>query len=91
MRRRMATSARPQRVRLLGGEVDLITPWDVMRHIDGAVARCGAGGRHTPALITNHNAHSLFLVRRSAKLRARVMASISSSISRAPSLWLSIL
>ena len=54
----------PRRVRLLGGEVDLVTPWDVLRRIDGAAA----GGR--PALIANHNAHSLFLVRRSAQLRA---------------------
>jgi N-acetylglucosaminyldiphosphoundecaprenol N-acetyl-beta-D-mannosaminyltransferase len=61
----MGTTARPQRVRLLGGDVDLITPWDVMRRVDGAVARRGA-----PALIANHNAHSLFLIRRSAKLRS---------------------
>ncbi|HEY1751971.1 MAG TPA: WecB/TagA/CpsF family glycosyltransferase [Caulobacteraceae bacterium] len=54
----------PQRVRLLGGEVDLITPRDVLRRIDGA-----AHGER-PAVIANHNAHSLFLLRRSPQLRA---------------------
>jgi len=60
----MGTPA-PHRVRLLGGDVDLITPRDVMRRIDRAVATPDA-----PVLIANHNAHSLFLVRRSAQLRA---------------------
>ena len=54
----------PRRVRLLGGDVDLITPWDVLRRIDGAAA-----GRES-VLIANHNAHSLFLLRRSTQLRA---------------------
>jgi N-acetylglucosaminyldiphosphoundecaprenol N-acetyl-beta-D-mannosaminyltransferase len=53
-----------RRVRLLGGEVDLVTPRDVLRAIDGAAA-----GPQT-TLIANHNAHSLFLLRRSAQLRA---------------------
>jgi N-acetylglucosaminyldiphosphoundecaprenol N-acetyl-beta-D-mannosaminyltransferase len=53
-----------RRVRLLGGEVDLVTPRDVLRTIDGAMARAGV------TLIANHNAHSLFLLRRSAQLRA---------------------
>jgi N-acetylglucosaminyldiphosphoundecaprenol N-acetyl-beta-D-mannosaminyltransferase len=61
----MGTPAPPRRVRLLGGEVDLITPWDVLRRIDGAAIADGG-----PALIANHNAHSLFLLRRSAQLRA---------------------
>src|ERR1022692_2039270 len=60
----MGTPDPPRRVRLLGGDVDLITPWDVLRRVDGAAA----GGK--PVLIANHNAHSLFLVRHSAKLRA---------------------
>ena len=60
----MGAPVPPRRVRLLGGEVDLITPWDVLRRVDNA-----AGGGQ-PALIGNHNAHSLFLIRRSAKLRA---------------------
>jgi N-acetylglucosaminyldiphosphoundecaprenol N-acetyl-beta-D-mannosaminyltransferase len=54
----------PRRVRLLGGDVDLIAPSDVLRRIDAAAS----GGE--PALIANHNAHSLFLIRRSAALRA---------------------
>jgi len=53
-----------RRVRLLGGEVDLVTPRDVLRAIDGATA----GSQTT--LIANHNAHSLFLLRRSAQLRS---------------------
>jgi N-acetylglucosaminyldiphosphoundecaprenol N-acetyl-beta-D-mannosaminyltransferase len=54
----------PQRVRLLGGEVDLVTPRDVLRAVDGAAARPAT------TLIANHNAHSLFLLRRSPALRA---------------------
>src|SRR5580692_9403251 len=64
MARGMGTAA-PMRVRLLGGDVDLIRPWDVLRRIDGAAAASGK-----PVLIANHNAHSLFLLRRSARLRA---------------------
>jgi N-acetylglucosaminyldiphosphoundecaprenol N-acetyl-beta-D-mannosaminyltransferase len=60
----MGTPAPPRRVRLLGGDVDLITPRDVLRRIDGAAA-----GRES-VLIANHNAHSLFLLRRSTQLRA---------------------
>jgi N-acetylglucosaminyldiphosphoundecaprenol N-acetyl-beta-D-mannosaminyltransferase len=60
----MGTPA-PSRVRLLGGDVDLITPRDVLRRVDRGVAAAGK-----PVLIANHNAHSLFLVRRSAALRA---------------------
>jgi N-acetylglucosaminyldiphosphoundecaprenol N-acetyl-beta-D-mannosaminyltransferase len=55
----------PRRVRLLGGDVDLIAPSDVLRRIDAAASSGGP-----PALIANHNAHSLFLIRRSAALRA---------------------
>jgi N-acetylglucosaminyldiphosphoundecaprenol N-acetyl-beta-D-mannosaminyltransferase len=54
----------PRRVRLLGGDVDLVTPADVLRRVHVAAS----GGR--PVLIGNHNAHSLFLIRRSAQLRA---------------------
>ncbi|HEY1425276.1 MAG TPA: WecB/TagA/CpsF family glycosyltransferase [Caulobacteraceae bacterium] len=60
----MRVPAQPRRVRLLGGEVDLVTPRDVLRTIDGAAARPGV------TLIANHNAHSLFLIRRSAQLKA---------------------
>jgi len=55
--------APPRRIRLLGGEVDLITPGDVLQRVD----RAASGGE--PALIANHNAHSLFLVRRSPQLQ----------------------
>ena len=60
----MQGTAHPRRVRLLGGEVDLVTPRDVLRTIDGAAVRPAT------TLIANHNAHSLFLIRRSAPLRA---------------------
>jgi N-acetylglucosaminyldiphosphoundecaprenol N-acetyl-beta-D-mannosaminyltransferase len=56
--------APPRRVRLLGGEVDPITPGEVLQRVD----RAASGGE--PALIANHNAHSLFLIRRSAALKA---------------------
>jgi N-acetylglucosaminyldiphosphoundecaprenol N-acetyl-beta-D-mannosaminyltransferase len=54
----------PRRIRLLGGDVDLVTSADVLRRIHVAAS----GG--PPALIANHNFHSLFLIRRSARLRA---------------------
>lgn len=60
----MGTPA-PSRVRLLGGDVDLVVPRDVLRRVDRGVAAAGK-----PVLIANHNAHSLFLLRRSAPLRA---------------------
>ena len=55
---------RPLRVRLLGAEVDLVTPDQVM----ATVAEHVASG--APAVIANHNAHSLHLLRRSPRLRA---------------------
>lgn len=48
---------RPDRIALLGAEVDLITPAEVME----AIGRLEAAGR--PAVIANHNAHSLYLLR----------------------------
>jgi len=51
------------RVRLLGGEVDLVTPAEVLR----LVAEAAAGGPNR--VIANHNAHSLFLLRRAPALR----------------------
>ena len=53
-----------RRVRLLGGEVDLVTPSEMLKFVELMAAAAG------PALIANHNAHSLFLLRRSAELRA---------------------
>jgi len=54
----------PQRVRLLGGEVDLVTPAEVLAFTAEAVAH----GRK--AVVANHNLHSLHLVRRNAPMRA---------------------
>jgi N-acetylglucosaminyldiphosphoundecaprenol N-acetyl-beta-D-mannosaminyltransferase len=53
---------RIQRTRLLGADVDLVTPDQVIGH----VAACAAGGRK--AVIANHNFHSLYLVRRSPRM-----------------------
>jgi N-acetylglucosaminyldiphosphoundecaprenol N-acetyl-beta-D-mannosaminyltransferase len=52
------------RVRLLGGEVDPITPAEML----AATAAFVAGGG--TAVIANHNAHSLFLLRRTPALKA---------------------
>ena len=52
-----------RRVRLLGGEVDLVAPDEMLKFVELMAA---AGG---PALIANHNAHSLFLIRRSPHLQ----------------------
>ena len=59
-----AAPSAAHRVHLLGGAVDLVTPRDVLRTIDAAALRPGT------TLIANHNAHSLFLLRRSPQLRA---------------------
>jgi N-acetylglucosaminyldiphosphoundecaprenol N-acetyl-beta-D-mannosaminyltransferase len=55
---------RPDRIALLGAEVDLVTPAEVMDAIAGFVA-AGRG-----AVIANHNAHSLYLLRREPQLAA---------------------
>lgn len=55
---------RPQRVRLLGAEVDLVTPDEMLAAVAERVAA------RSPAVIANHNAHSLHLFRRSTALRA---------------------
>ena len=60
----MSQPAERRRVRLLGGDVDIVTPAQVLAF---AQARVEGGGR---AVVANHNAHSLFLIRRSAELRA---------------------
>lgn len=54
----------PPRVRILGADVDVVTPRDMLRLTEALV---DAGG---PAVIANHNAHSLVLARRSAAMRA---------------------
>jgi len=60
----MGTNGPPGRIRLLGGEVDPIAPAELLRRVESSVA-AGRG-----ALIANHNAHSLYLLRRDSKLRA---------------------
>ena len=58
----MTVAEKSGRVRLLGGEVDLITPSDVMDAVTQATTR------GPPLLVANHNFHSLFLVRYSPAL-----------------------
>ena len=60
----MDSPTMPRRVRLLGGEVDLVSPQEMLGFVD---LMASAGG---PAVIANHNAHSLFLLRRSPQLAA---------------------
>lgn len=57
-----AQTTRPQRLRLLGGEVDIVTPADVLNFTAGRVARGGRG------IVANHNLHSLYLLRRSPEM-----------------------
>lgn len=54
----------PPRVRILGADVDVVTPRDMLRLTEALV---DAGGS---AVIANHNAHSLVLSRRSAAMQA---------------------
>lgn len=51
------------RVRILGGEVDVITPGEMLRLVD---VLASAGGS---AVVANHNSHSLYLQRRNPVLR----------------------
>ncbi len=61
----MDKPSRPNpRLRLLGAEVDVVTPAQVMAF---AAARVASG---QGAVVANHNAHSLYLIRRSAEMRA---------------------
>ncbi|MDR3506819.1 MAG: WecB/TagA/CpsF family glycosyltransferase [Caulobacteraceae bacterium] len=55
---------RPARVRLLGGEVDLVTSDDVLAFTAARIA-AGLGG-----LVVNHNLHSLHLIQRDAEMAA---------------------
>ncbi len=55
---------RPQRVRLMGQPIDLVTCTEVMRFL----ARKVAGGRQSA--IANHNSHSLYLIDRHPEMRA---------------------
>jgi len=56
--------AEAARVRLLGAEFDLVTPAQVLAAIQAVTARRGL------AVVANHNAHSIYLCRRSPALRA---------------------
>src|SRR6185295_1743238 len=56
------TEARAPRVRLLGAEMDVITPAETLAFAAGVVA---AGGK---AVVANHNTHSLFLLPRTPGL-----------------------
>jgi N-acetylglucosaminyldiphosphoundecaprenol N-acetyl-beta-D-mannosaminyltransferase len=53
-----------EKVRLLGQDIDLVKPEEVMHH----VGRWVADGRK--AVIANHNMHSLYLVRQSPEMQA---------------------
>ena len=63
-----------RRVRLLGGEVDLVTPSEMLKFVELMAAAAG------PALIANHHAHSLFLLRRSRVMRRSVCCTATRSI-----------
>lgn len=52
-----------ERVEVLGAIVDLVRPEEVMHHVSGAVE---AG---EPFLVANHNAHSLYLIRKNPELK----------------------
>ncbi len=54
----------PTRMRVLGGDVDAVTPAQVLALVDQRIAE-GRG-----AVIANHNLHSLYLLRRSADMRS---------------------
>ena len=49
---------------MLGAGVDLVRPEEVMHHVETAVAE------RRPFLVANHNAHSLYLIRRRPELKA---------------------
>lgn len=53
-----------ERIEVLGAGVDLVRPEEVMHHVEAAIDE----GR--PFLVANHNAHSLYLIRRQPELRA---------------------
>ena len=54
----------PARISILGGEVDVVTPWDVL---DFTARRVAEGRR---GLVANHNLHSLALLPRTPAMRA---------------------
>lgn len=60
----LAPASATTRVRLLGGDVDPITPVEMLAATEAFIAGGGT------AVIANHNAHSLFLLPRTPALRA---------------------
>lgn len=77
---------RPDRIALLGAEVDLVTPAEVME----SVAAFAAAGRL--AVIANHNSHSLYLLRREPQLAAFFRAADLIEIDSRPMiLWAQLL
>lgn len=70
-----------ERVRLLGLEMDLIRPEEVMHH----VAHRLAAGEQT--IVANHNLHSLYLYQHDAELREFYRASHLIEADSTPLLW----
>ena len=64
MRGNTNAPARIERLKVLGGEVDAVTPAQVLELADRRI------GERVPAVIANHNLHSLYLLRRTAAMRA---------------------
>lgn len=57
-------SGAPERTRLLGVEIDLVTPDQVLDWVQQRIAAGGAG------VVANHNTHSVYLLRREPALAA---------------------
>jgi N-acetylglucosaminyldiphosphoundecaprenol N-acetyl-beta-D-mannosaminyltransferase len=55
---------KPARLSVLGGEIDAVTPLQVLALTDQRITEGGG------AVIANHNLHSLYLLRRSPEMRA---------------------
>ncbi|MES2344137.1 MAG: WecB/TagA/CpsF family glycosyltransferase [Pseudomonadota bacterium] len=51
-----------ERIHILGGDIDLVRPQEVMHHIGRFIAA------KTKAIIANHNSHSLYLLKRRPEL-----------------------
>ena len=64
MRGKTNAPARIERLKVLGGEVDAVTPAQVLALVDRRISK------RVPTVIANHNLHSLYLLRRSAAMRA---------------------
>jgi N-acetylglucosaminyldiphosphoundecaprenol N-acetyl-beta-D-mannosaminyltransferase len=58
----LAPAIKPARLRLLGGEVDVVTPQDVLDFTARRIAE------RRPGVVANHNLHSLYLLRRAPEM-----------------------